>query len=476
MKNKLASYFEGARPTANSMQFNRASESTYEELTTAERGVLRARARWLKSNNPIMSNIDKSLVNNITRGMYIRMDKEQDRDFFDSWTDICDKTNRSNFYEMLDLLVETRFVDGESFIYLSYDREGLKLKIFEPEQLDESKGVNGLELDADGKVIAYWIYDNSMKEEFNGYANLDSKRVSADRILNFYRQERESQYRGVSEYARAIFDIKNMAAFMSTSIESMRARAGVAYAVKTESAPTSYGVNQEELQELNGAMVHYLNVGESISALDAPTTPINFREFVTTGMRTLCVSRQVSYEFGFRDFSDVNFTSSRAGKIEDNKTIDAEQLLVKNKLIIPLLKELYRVSYLMGLTNTMEVPNYSIIYPIREWVRPLEDLEYKLTLINQGLGTKESLSRQVTGESYESILIQRRAELEMEEKILGEYRMIEVDNERILLKDLKEKRLLEEANNENSQDENSKSQDMDEDEKKSKQKEVTDEN
>ena len=426
------------------MQFNRASDTTYEELTQYERGVLRARARWLKSNNPIMKNIDRSLINNICRGMYIRMEDEKEREDFDEWAKSCDKTGRNNFYEMINLSAETRFVDGESFTYKSYDRSGLKLKIFEPEQIDDSKGVNGVELDGDGKVLAYWIYDNSTKDDFRGFSNLDSKRVSADRIINFYKQERESQYRGISEYATAVHDIKNMAAFMSTSIESMRARASLSYAVFSETAPRAFGATQEKIQEINGAMTHYLGVDDKISALDAPTTPINFQEFITAGVRSLCVSRQVSYEFGYRDFSNVNFTSSRAGKIEDNKTIDAEQILLELKYIAPILEAYFEARYLMGKAKTRDVPSHTIIFPIREWVRPLEDLEYNLTLINQGLGTKESLSRKTTGQSYESILKQRRAELEMEEKILGEYRMIEVDKERILLKDLKEKRLLEE--------------------------------
>jgi len=442
-----------------SRQFNQASSAGYEELTRYERATLRARARWLKSNNPIMANVDKSLINNTTRGMYIRFDDEKIRELFDEWAKKTDKTGRNNLYEQIDLITEARFVDGESFVYKSYDKHGLKLKIFESEQIDDSKGVNGLELDADGKVLAYWVYNSSTRDNFGGFTTFSSSKISADRIINFYRQERESQYRGVTEYARAIFDIKNMSAFLSTSIESMRARAGIAYTVKAEQEPKSFGVNSKNIQEINGAMVHYLNVGESISALDAPTTPINFREFITTGMRSLCVARQVSYEFGFRDFSNVNFTSSRAGKIEDNKTIDAEQLLVRNKLINVILEEFFRVEYLRGNVKSHEVPKHNIIFPIREWVRPLEDLEYRLTLIEEGVSTKEALCRQTTGNSYRETLVARKEELEMENEILGDYRFIESENHKMLLKDLKERRLLQDEEEskslmEESRDEN----------------------
>lgn len=419
-----ASFFEGARPTKASREFSMAGTTSFEELAQDEREAIRARARWLKANNPLMYNIDQTLVNNTFRGMHIRFDDDVAQKLFDKWARAkqCDTAGKNSFYDIICLADLQRYPDGEVFLYKSYKGGQLKLRLFTADHIDETKGVNGLEINRDGKVTGYWVYENNPTDNFKGFRAYMSSLIPSKNIIHYFRQTDVSQYRGISEYARVIFDLKNQMAFTTTSMEAMIAKAAQAYTVTRSGDVSSFRVDGE-LQRINGAVVNYLNKGEEIKMHESSTTPINYREFMTSSIRICCTGREVSYELGMRDYSNVNFTSSRAGKIEDNKTIDSIQALGLNKLINPILEAWAEIEFLKGNLKTPEVPHFYLVFPVREWVRPKEDLDYHLTAIENKVGTKDDLCRKLRGVGYADTLRQIKKEADLELSILGEARI-----------------------------------------------------
>jgi len=65
-------FYEGGRITKANRDFWNAN-SPFETTAAPDRDILRARARWLHENNPIMANIDKTIVNNVVgRGITLQ--------------------------------------------------------------------------------------------------------------------------------------------------------------------------------------------------------------------------------------------------------------------------------------------------------------------------------------------------------------------------------------------------------------------
>ena len=408
----VRTFFEGAKRTSATRDFANASNSNFEELAKTDRDTLRARARWLSANNPIMSNIDSTIINN-TIGKGIELQAEDKiQAAFDAWQLDCDLTGRRTFYDMQRLILQTRMVDGEIFIYKKPTKNGLKIQLIEADQLDSYAGESGLELDSDGKVTAYHFKTD------NG-----SQKIDAKYIINYHKSNRVSQYRGVSEYSRSVIDIKNFQGFTTANIQSLRARANIAYVVEgNDINPADYGTNTDDndkIQEINNAFVFYLNQGESIKAIDSKATPVNYAEFVESTVRMIATGRNISYELAFRDFSRVNFSSARASIIQDNKRFDSEQ----RHLITYVLDDIFKTWYeleLLGGRIAETLPAYNWVTPARDWVRPKEDLSVILEMIDRNLMTYTDAAK-ARGMNFEDLLIQR----EKEEELIKKYNLNE---------------------------------------------------
>ncbi len=450
-KPQKRAFYEGGRITKANRDFWNAN-SPFETTASPDRDILRARARWLHGNNPIMANIDKTIVNNVIgRGIKLqsktgskRVDEEVEK-LWQEWEkrDNCDLTGRLNFADLQRLILEQRMVDGEIFIYKKITRDKnfpLKLQLIEADRLNKFKTdwnvIDGIEIDEDGRPVKIHIVNGDYDLKLSYVA------ISAEDVINYFKAERATQYRGISEYKQAIIDIKNFSAFQTATIQAARARANIAYYVKQEVAPgfANSVVNDgdfEKIQEINGVMVHYLRRGEEIGKLDPDVVSGTYGEFVKTVVRMLAVARNVSYELAFRDFSEVNFSSARAAIIQDNKRFDYEQQHIISYTLNPIFETWLDTMVMAGRLKSINPVAYfknrqkfikpKWITPAREWVDPLKDMKAIELELALGLTTKSEVIAS-RGKDFEEVLLQKKREKELEKQILGEDNGEEVQN------------------------------------------------
>ncbi len=328
-------FYEGAKRTVANRDFYNTN-SSFEQTAAPDRATLKARSRWLSENNPIMSNIDNAIINN-TIGTGITLQLMTDNDNFNKdiearfkrWSKnpfMCDSTGRLTFGDMQRSILKSRMVDGEIFVYKRMTPDGLKLQLIESDTLDGTRQDGGLEMGADGAVKNYH-FQTENNQKFV---------VDAKQIINYYMSVRPSQYRGVSEYKQAILDIKNFSAFQTASIQGARARANIGYYVKSSGGIASFGADvNEKVQEVNGVKVLYLNSNEDLGKLDPDSVATDYVQFSESTIRLMATARCVSYELSYRDYSKVNFASSRASIIQDNKRFDHEQTHLTDYILRP---------------------------------------------------------------------------------------------------------------------------------------------
>ncbi len=92
--------------------------------------------------------------------------KRRAQEAFLDWTDQCDFEGLRDFYGFQADLLRNVLIDGESLVLMTPDGPGavpLQLRLLGPEYLDRSrvligKILDGIEYDAAGRRVAYWIY------------------------------------------------------------------------------------------------------------------------------------------------------------------------------------------------------------------------------------------------------------------------------------------------------------------------------
>jgi lambda family phage portal protein len=430
------SFYEGGKIHGANADF-RNGNTHFEQTASPDRGTIQSRARWLHENNGIVSGIDHSIkVNSFGNGMLFQsktginaFDIEVEKKFVD-WMkpNNCDLTRRQHFYEMHSTIPGQRMVDGEVLIHKIYTNDKknpFKIQLIESDRFDTSymttglnevqNFVDGIELDSFGAPQKYILKNGLMS----------NVKLNADDVIHYYKREnRITQYRGISEYKQIIIDLRNLAGYQSATIQSLRSRAGIGYAIESTNIAGRIGqLNQTEDQDpiydINGVMVHYLNQGEKIHMFDPTISGNEYGEFIRSCVRMIATGRKVSYELAFRDYTQTNFSSARASLIQDNKTFANEQWHFATYVLNPIFEAWLEANVLAGNIKCLSASAYFAnkskftqprwIAPAKEWVDPLKDIRAFIEEYKLGTATLADFAAS-KGKDLEEIIKQREKE------------------------------------------------------------------
>ncbi|MDD2826943.1 MAG: phage portal protein [Sulfurospirillaceae bacterium] len=434
-------FYEGGKLRGSNNDFYNAN-APFEDQASPDRAIMRARARWLHENNGIISGIDNSIKQNAIAGGLKFQSKTGDsalnnliETLFNEWVkqQNCDITGRLWFGDMQNVILGQRMMDGEILIYpkLTNDKKHpLKIQLIEADRFDGAMFtsantqdgttyIDGMEVDNYGKPQKYILKDGLFK----------TTKLNASEVIHYFKMtNRATQYRGISEYKQIIIDLRNLAGYLSSTIQSQRARASVAYAIETDNVAgriAGLGSNKgsyDPIYDINGVMVHYLNRGESLKQFDPTIDGAGYKDFIQSCIRLIAVGRQISYELAFRDYSQVNFSSARASLIQDHKRFSTEQAHFARYVLAPIYERWLDANVLAGnikgisaqayFSNKKEICQPRWIAPAREWVDPLKDINAFSKEYEMGMATLEEYAAQ-RGKDLEEILTQRKKEQEM---------------------------------------------------------------
>jgi lambda family phage portal protein len=158
----------------------------------------------------------------------------------------CDLERRRTFWQIQRMAVSEEFVAGESFIVWSYVPNprtvGLRLQMFEPEQLDltiQSFGENqvrgGVEIDEYGAAVAFHFYERNPNDYLirNNYRSI---RIPAERVFHYFDAERVLQTRGATHMAPVLQDIRDFSSFKDATLWRARMEACIGMIIQEEFA------------------------------------------------------------------------------------------------------------------------------------------------------------------------------------------------------------------------------------------------
>lgn len=446
-RTSLRNYDAAGRDRLNA---NWASVNNTAELTDrSHRDVIRARARDLERNSDISEGIVNAFERNVIgTGITIQArvtDSQGNEDdkinnkiekLFKDWChkENCDITGQMSFMEIQAMLIRRLIVDGGMIFIKCYNSDGIVpfcLQAKEVDDLDSSrdtvsvgnlktKVVGGIELNEYNKPVAYHF----KRYTVDGYYLGDSERVTADRVIFPWKKNRPTQIREISPMAKTLSRVKDVNEFVEAVSVKERILACLSVFI-TKQTPTTPGrggaVDDKsgyKVRNISPGMIHELQPGEGIDAVNPAGQSSNAKDFVTMQQRMAGAGQGLGYETTSRDMSQVNYSSARQGLLEDQITYKKWQDFIIEHFCREVYTEFVKSAVLCGKLDIRDFfkdkekyLDHAWVRPGWSWIDPLKEVKANQFAIDSGMDTLSNICGS-RGLDWKEVLEQRGKEIE----------------------------------------------------------------
>ncbi len=400
----LTRSYEGAKTGRRTGGWTTGGTSANAEIGPAL-SVLRNRSRSLARDNPYAAKAMSTWVANII-GTGITAKLSSGQDLWDQWIKECDADGQFDFYGLLALLERARFESGEVLIRLRWRRpeDGLtvplQLQVLEPDYLDAIKNeslpnggwiLNGVEFDAIGQRVAYWLFSAHPGDSAPILKSLFSKRVPAEDVIHYYKKTRPGQVRGVPDLHPVLLKMRDLDDYQEAELVRKGIEACFAAFVTSDDesrtlgdAATEDSTQQHRIENLGAGMIHYLKSGEDVQ-FGAPATMNGYKEFIDDHLHAVAAGAGVTFEQLSGNLSRVNYSSIRSGTVEFRRAAEQHQWLTLIPGVCePIARAFFVAAKLAGKLGSQKT-TVEWTPPKWDWVDPVKDVAGELLEVAAGL-------------------------------------------------------------------------------------------
>jgi lambda family phage portal protein len=404
--------------------------------------ALRARSRELFQNNDYLKRFINLCITNIIgpNGITLQnkctfnsgaLDKTSNdiiESNFKAWGKNCCVDGQLNWMDIQRICISSVALDGEIFI-VKHKIKGINqysyaLQLLEADYLDvnfNNQDANirmGIEYNGYGQPIAYHFFKTHPGDSQKYTMSVNERvRVPAKNVIHLYFKERPSQSRGVPWGHSAMTRLNHIGAYEETEIIAARvasAKMGIMYTPNGDDFKGSDLDSDGNVEiDVEPGTFDQLPIGYDFKMFD-PTHPGgNFEPFMKTTLRGAAAGLNVAYHSLTNDLESVNYSSLRAGAIDER-----DHWRVKQRWISRLLCDGVFVDWLdqQMMTGIINLP-YSKFekyckpeWSARswDWVDPKKDAEAAVIEINSGLKTRTDILAEQGRDFYEQIEIMKQ--------------------------------------------------------------------
>nr|WP_300838886.1 phage portal protein [uncultured Acetatifactor sp.] len=367
---------------------------------------------------------------------------------------ICDACDLNDFYELQQIAFNDWLKDGESFALLKYGEEldympyQLRIKLVSADRVSSpgsTEGdydgfdikaengntvINGVEIDADGKVAAYYICSN-FPGEYSGkttkWARVEKrgKKTGNPNILHVFNADRAEQYRGVPFLAPVIAALKQLTRYTDAEIMAAVINSMFALFVITETGDDiggfggvdeegmdgypAQGDADEELR-LGSGTINFLKTGEKVEAIESKHPGPNYEQFVTAFVTMVGSALEISPEVLMKKFGQ-NFSASKGALNETWRSFSMRRKWFVNDFCRPVYEIWFAEAVGKGRIHApgffadplvrKAYTNATWTGPAQGCLNPLQEVNAAVARINEGLSTREDECAAINGSDYD---------------------------------------------------------------------------
>lgn len=245
-----------------------------------------------------------------------------------------DADGRLNLYGLQALAMSQVCGSGETLIRRRARRAGdglalpFQVQVLEPDYLDDlvdgplrggNRAVQGVEFDAIGRRVAYHLFG----EHPGGRQQIrrQTRRVLAENVIHAFDVKRPGQVRGVSWFAPVLTLLHELQKYQDGQVKRQEIASMFAAILKSESLSDEL---TEEMQSLAAGAVLTIGADEEMDFTDPPGVD-GYEAFMRGTDRTLAAGLGLTYEGFAGDYSGVNFSSARMGRLDTDPNVQRWQ-------------------------------------------------------------------------------------------------------------------------------------------------------
>lgn len=374
------------------------------------------------------------------------------------WCEVCDINGQMTLTEMQALAQREIVEAGEVLIHkirVPLVNNGiardvpLALELIEADRLASDKDsymirrenglrVNrGVELDALGRPVAYWVYPTHPLQP--NAISTTPERIPASEIIHLFRRDRIGQSRGVTWFAPVVQWLRDLGTYVDNEMQASAVQSCFTVAVKTNTVPTGLLSDGDTVDSdgnrydyLQPGQIMYLQPGESIESANPGRMASQSDTWITLMLRGIAVGTGLSYEIVARDYSRVNYSSSRTSQLEDRRRFRRWQKYLCDHMCQPIWDAFCDAAAVAGLpefpTMTDLLEDRRKVVPVEwqtpewEWVDPQNEQQASQSSIDAFQSTYQS-ELGARGRNWRQVFYQRSKE----EKLKRDLGLVPVD-------------------------------------------------
>lgn len=358
----------------------------------------------------------------------------------------CDYKGRYSFLDMQNLAITNAGIDGE-FVFrkwLNKGAFGFQLEHMDPSSIDTTKNHKtqngevrlGIEYDSAGRIVRYHFRKrNHLTPTHASSDELFS--LPASSVIHGFINEWPDQSRGVPWMHASLTRNKNLDKYDESAMIASRYGAAKALFLSSKDGEDDPYEGEEDGEgAYEGKTLDSISPGSiedignrEIHQFDPKYPHELYDSFTKVNLRAVASGLGVSYHTLSNDLEGVNYSSIRAGVLEDREIFKGLQTWFIDQFIMPVYEEWIYYARMMGaITIGREKTPLSYNRPIEEyqrasfqgrrwaWVDPQKDGQANDLAIRNKTKTRSQIIREQGGDPTETF-----REFEREEKLMKSF-------------------------------------------------------
>jgi lambda family phage portal protein len=289
----------------------------------------------------------------------------------------------------------------------------------------------GVEYDAKGRIVAYWIRQTHPND--SKALNFKYDRLPASRVLHVLEKWFAGKSRGYPWFTRTLNRIKDGKDLGEATIIAAQVEACFAAFVHTSdpvgaaaAAATGTTASNARLQEVRPGGIHYLGHNESVE-FGNPTRPgSTFAPFMEWNDRNKAAGMNIPYEMLAKNWGGLSFSGGRLALTDSRLFVDSQQKLLAEKLLAPIWHRIVEESVIVGAVDIPPRLYQRIPWAFRahEWgspawpyaLTPREEIDAAIAEVEANITTKQKVIAK-RGGWWREVFAQRAIEREEERRL-----------------------------------------------------------
>lgn len=343
------------------------------------------------------------------------------------WAAQCDSRGMSSFGEMLALYYRAWLRDGDAGL-LKQANGTLRFlesdEIASPEGYPRPELVDGVELDREGRPIAYHVLTVPIDMIVDRRQTTERTRVPAQYVEFMARRERAGQTRGLSAFSNVSWLLDQIDGNLEavTVANRMHAALGLVFKRGTRmtglpTTTTGDGVQRKKLRLEPGGFME-IEKDEEITTVQGTPAGANLGEFLRLLGRMASIAFGLPLEITFMDFEKTNYSNARAALLQAWNVWRIHQAMLKG-----VCSRVYTWRLLNWMDEGLLDPRPDALLhrwqaPGWQWLDPVAEVQSNLAAVDAGFKTRGEVVMQMGGD-FEDLTEALARERKALEKIGG---------------------------------------------------------